>query len=100
MIETWSAFFFAAYERFTTSHEGDLAYGEMHRVKYQASVITYINKLIGRNEKANMSGHSWGTVLVNGRPHEVRKDLAKMREGKPNEDDPWLATIKEVGLAA
>ena len=85
-------------ERFTTSHEGDLAYAEMHRVKYQGSVMTYVDKLIGLNEKVNMSGHAWRTVLVNGLPHELRKDLAKLRAGKPKEDDALLSAIKEVAL--
>ena len=58
-------------ERFTTSHKGDLAYAEMHRVKYQGSVMTYIDKLIALDEKANMSGPAWYTVLVKGSPHEL-----------------------------
>ena len=41
-------------ERFTTSHESDVGYAEMNRVKYQGSVMTYTEKLIGHNEKANM----------------------------------------------
>ena len=57
-IGTWSSFVSAMDAMFTTSHEGDLAYAEMHRDKYQGSVMTYINKLIGLNEKANMSGHA------------------------------------------
>ena len=57
-IDSWSAFVLAMDERFTNSHKGDLAYAEMHRVKYQGSVMTYVEKLIGRNEKANMSGHA------------------------------------------
>ena len=87
-------------EKFTTSHERDLAFAEMHRVKDQGSVMTYVNKLIGLNEKANMSGHGWRTVLVNGLPYELRKDLAKLRGGMPKEDDALLAAITEVGLAA
>ena len=62
--------------------------------------MTYVDKLIGLNEKANMSGRAWRTVLVNGLLHELRKDLAKLCGGKPKEDDALLAAIKEVGLAA
>ena len=80
--DTWSAFVSAMNERFTTSNEGDLAYVEMHRVKYQGSVMTYVDKLIGLNEKANMSGRACCTVLVYGLLHELRKDLAKLRGGK------------------
>ena len=98
-IDCWSVFVSAMDERFTISHEGDLAYTEMHRVKYQGSVMTYVEKLIGLNEKANMSGRPMRTVLVNGLPHELRKDLAKLRGGKPMEDDALLSAIKEVGLA-
>ena len=86
-------------ERFTTSHKGDLAYAELHRIKYQGSVMTYVDKLIGLNEKANISGRARRTVLVNGLPHELRKDLAKLCGGKPKEDDALLAAIKDVGLA-
>ena len=99
-IDTWSAIVSAMDERFTNSHEGDLAYAEMHRFMYQRSVMTYVDKLIGLNEKANMSGRASHTVLVNGLPHELRKDLAKLRGGKPKEDDALLVAIKEVGLAA
>ena len=77
-------------DRFTTSHEGDLAYAEMHRVKYQGSVMTYVDTKIGRNEKANMSGRAWRTFLVNGLPHELRKDLAKLRAGKQKQDNALL----------
>ena len=87
-------------KRFTTSHEGDFAYAEMHRVKYEGSLMTYVNKLIGLNEKAYMSGHAWRTILVNGLPHKLCKDQAKLRGGKPKEDDALLAAIKEVGLSA
>ena len=38
-------------------------------------------------------------MLVKGLPHELRKDLAKMQEGKPEEDDSLIASMKEVGLA-
>ena len=62
--------------------------------------MTFIKKLIGLNDKANMSGRAWRTFLVNGLPHELRKDLAKLRGEKPKEDDALLAAIKEVGLAA
>ena len=62
--------------------------------------MTYVDTLIGPNEKVNMSGHAERTVLVNGLPHELRKDLAKLRGGKPKEDDAMLAAIKEVGHAA
>ena len=33
--------------------------------------MTYVDKLIGLNEKANKSGRAWHTVLVNGLPHEL-----------------------------
>ena len=85
-------------ERITTSYEGDLAYAEIHMAKYQGSVMTYVDRLIGLNEKANMSGRAWHSVLVNGLPHELRKDLAKLRGGKPKEDDALLSAIEEIGL--
>ena len=58
-IDSWSAFVSATDERFMTSHEGDLAYAELHRVKYQGSVMIYVDKLIGINKMANMSGRAW-----------------------------------------
>ena len=85
-------------EGFTTSHKYNLAYAEMHRVKYQESVMTYVDKLIGLKEKANMSGCAWCTVLVNGLPHELGKDLAKLRGEKLKEDDALRSAIKVVGL--
>ena len=36
---------------------------------------------------------------VKGLPHELRKDLAKLQGGKPEEDDALIAAMKEVGLA-
>ena len=62
-----------------TSHQHDLAYAEMQRVKFQRLVITYVNKLIEHNEKANMSGSAYYTVSVNGFPHELQKDFTKLR---------------------
>ena len=97
-IDSWSVFVSALDERFTTSYKGDLAYAEIQRVKYQGSVMTNVDKLIGLNERANQSGHAWHTVLVNSLPHELRKDFAELRGGKPKEDDALLLAINEVGL--
>ena len=71
----------------------------MHMVKYQGRVITYVAKLIGLNEKENMSGRTWHTVLDNGLLHELQMDLAKLHGGTPKEDDALLSAIKDVGLA-
>ena len=38
-------------------------------------------------------------MLTKGLPHELRKNLAKMQGGKPEEDDALSAAMKEVGLA-
>ena len=38
-------------------------------------------------------------MLTKGLLHELRKDLAKMQGGKPEEDDALIAAMKEVGLA-
>ena len=86
-------------KRFTTTHHGVLAYAEMHRVKFERSVMTYVDKLIGLNEKANKSGCSWCTVLCTGLSHELRKYFAKLRGGNAKEGDPLLSAIKEVSLA-
>ena len=61
--------------------------------------MTYIDNLIGLNEKANIPSHSWHTILVSSLMHKLRKDLAKLGRGKPKEDDALLSAIKEVGLA-
>ena len=71
----------------------------MATVVYKGSVMSYIDKLVNLNEKANISGRDWRSMLVKGLPHELRKDLAKMQGGKPKEDDALIAAIKEVGLA-
>ena len=71
----------------------------MATVVYRGSVISYIDKLVNLNEKANISGCARRSMLVKGLPHELRKDLAKMQGGKPEEDDALIATMKEVDLA-
>ena len=38
-------------------------------------------------------------MLTKDLPQELRKDLAKMQGGKPEEDDALIAAMKEVGLA-
>ena len=98
-IDSWSVFVSAMDERFKTSHEADAAFVEMATVDYKGSVMSYIDKLVNLNEKANNSGRAWRSMLVKGLPHELRKDLAKMQGGKPEEDDALIAVIKEVGLA-
>ena len=62
-------------ERFKTSHEADTAFTEMSTVVYKGTVLSYIDKLVNRNEKANISGRAWRSMLVKGLPHELRKDL-------------------------
>ena len=60
--------------------------------------MSYIDKLVNLNEKANISGRAWRNMLIKGLPHKLRKDLAKMQGGKPEEDDALIAAMKEVGL--
>ena len=86
-------------ERFKTSHEADAAFTEMSTMVYKVSVRSYIDVLVNLNEKANISGCAWRSMRVKGLPHELRKDLAKMQGGKPEEDDALIAAVKEVGLA-
>ena len=62
-------------------------------------VLMYIDKLVDHNEKANISGRTWRRMLVKGLPHELRKDLAKMQGGKPEEDDALIIAMNELGLA-
>ena len=82
-----------------TSPVGNLVYTEIPRVKYQELVMTYVDKLIGLNQKSYMTGCAWSTVLVNGLTYEHRKYLAKLGGGKPKEDDALLSGIEEVVLA-
>ena len=86
-------------KRCKTSHEADAAFAEMDTVVYKGSIMSYIDKLVNLNEKANISGRAWQSMLTKGLPHELRKDLAKMQGGKREEDDALIATMKEVGLA-
>ena len=58
-------------ERFKTSHEADAAVAEMATVVYKGSVMSYIDKLVNLNEKANMSGRYWRSMLVKGLPHDL-----------------------------
>ena len=98
-IDCCPAFVSAMDERFKTSHEADAAFAEMATVVYKGSVMSYIDKLVNLNEKANISGHAWRNMLVKSLPHKLRKDLAKMQGGKLEEDDDLIAAMKEVGLA-
>ena len=68
-------------ERFKTSHGADTAFAEMATVVYKGSVMSYIDKLVNLNEKANISSCAWRSMLVKGLPPELRKDLAKMQGG-------------------
>ena len=61
--------------------------------------MSYIDKLVNLNEMANISGRAWRSMLINGLPHELCKDLAKMQGGNPKEDDALIAAIQEVGFA-
>ena len=98
-IDSWPAFVSAMDKRFKTSHEADTTFAEMATVVNRGSVISYIDKLVNLNEKANISGRARRSMPVKGLPHELRKDLAKMQGGKPEEDDALIAAMKEVGLA-
>ena len=86
-------------ERFKTSPEADAAFAEIATVVYKGSVMSYIDKLVNLNEKANISVRAWRSMLTMGLPPELRKHLAKMQGGKPEEDDALIAAMKEVGLA-
>ena len=86
-------------ERFKMSHEADAAFAEMATVVYKGSVMTYIDKLVNLNEKANIAGRAWQSMLVKGLSHMLRQHLAKMQGGKPEEEDALIAAMKEVGLA-
>ena len=86
-------------ERFKTSHEADAAFAEIATVVYKGSVMSYIDRLVNLNEKANISGRTWRSMLTKGLPHKLRMDLAKMQGGKAEEDDALIAAMKEVGLA-
>ena len=77
-IVSWPAFVSAMYERFKTSHEADNAFAEMATVVHKGSIISYVDKLVNLNEKANISGRAWRSILTKGLPHQLRKDLAKM----------------------
>ena len=92
-INSWPVFVLAMDERFKTSHAADAALAEMATVVYKGSVISYIDKLLNLNEKANISGHAWRSMLVKGLPHELLKDLAKMQGEKPEEDDALIAAM-------
>ena len=98
-IDSWPAFESAIDERFKISPEADATFAEMATVVYKGSVMSYIDKLDNLNEKANISGRVWRRMLVKGLPHELRKDLAKMQGGQPEEDDALIAAMKEVALA-
>ena len=70
-IDSWPAFVSAMDERFKTSHKADTAFAEMVTVVYKRSVMSYIDKLVNLNEKANISGRAWRSMLTKGLPHEL-----------------------------
>ena len=70
-IDSWPAFELAMHERLKTSHEADAAFTEMATVVYKESVMSYIDKLVNLNEKVNISGHTWRSMLVKGLLHEL-----------------------------
>ena len=98
-INSWPAFGSAIDERFKTSHKANAAGAAMATVVCKGSVMSYIDKLVNLNEKANISGHAWRSMLTKSLPHKLCKDLAKMQGGKPEEDDALIAAMKKVGLA-
>ena len=77
-IDSWPAFVSAMDERFKTSHEADAAFAEMAIVVYKGSIMSYIDMLVNLNEKANISGRAWRSILSKGLAHKLRKDFAKM----------------------
>ena len=52
-------FVLAMDERFKTCPEPDAAFAEMANVFYKGSVMSYIDKLVNHNEKANISSCAW-----------------------------------------
>ena len=77
-IDSWPVFVSAMDERFKTSYEADAGFAAMATIVYKGNVMSYINKLVNFKEKANISGHTWRSMLTKGLPHELRKDIAKM----------------------
>ena len=57
-IDSGPAFVSAMHERYKTSHEADAAFAEMATVVYKESIMSYIDKLVKLNEKANIFGHT------------------------------------------
>ena len=70
-IDSWPAFVSAMEKRFKTSHEANAAFAEMATEVYKGSVMSYIDKLVNLNEKANISGRAWRSMLTKGLPHEL-----------------------------
>ena len=98
-IDSWPLFLSAMDERFKTTHEAATAFAEMATVVNKGSVMSYIDKLVNRNEKGNISGRAWRSILTKSLPPELRKDFAEIQGGKPDEDDALITAMKEVGLA-
>ena len=70
-IDSWPSFVSAMDERFKMSHEADAAFAAMGTVVYKGSVMSYIDKLVNLNEKANISDHAWRSMLIKGHPPEL-----------------------------
>ncbi len=86
-------------ERFKVDFEAKVNYKKLFQTKYSNNILQYIDKLEGLNEKVGISGMTWREILKDGLPHELRKELAKVKGGEPEEDDALVVAIKEIGLA-
>src|SRR5258708_1130516 len=71
----------------------------MRKVKYSGNFLEYIDTLENLNLKVGIAGLAWREVILEGLPHDLRKELSKFRGGEPEEDDALIAAIKEIGLS-
>jgi len=97
--DKFGAFVSAMDERYKVDFEVKVNYKKLFQVKYTGNILQYLDKLEGLNEKVGIAGITWREVIKDGLPHELRKELAKVKGGEPEEDDALMGALKEIGLA-
>lgn len=95
MDDNYKSFVEAMDCQFKTEKENHINLEKMKKVKYPGDVLAYIDNL----RHLYLSGSAWRDILKNGLPEEVSYRLSLAQGDEPEEDGPFIASIKEHGLA-
>ena len=98
-VDTFTAFVEAMSEQYKHDKERDVQFEKLHQLQYSGNIFEYINKLEALNMRVGLSGFPWRKAIKRGLSQELRKQLAQVPGGEPDEDDPLIAKLKEIGYA-